>query len=402
MAEVNHTDRGHAMLSASGAHRWMNCTPSARLESKVLEEGSSIYAKEGTLAHELAELKLRKEYFRDQVDLKTYYAEAKKIETEAKNLMGPDAFLEMEKEVSKYTVLVMESFRAAKKKDTNATILLEEKLDYSHIVPEGYGTGDTTVIGGGLLEITDLKYGKGVRVDAEENPQLVLYAAGALNAFDLYYDIKRVKMTVIQPRLDHYSTWEISVEELRTWIGNKISPKAQLAYKGEGEKQAGSWCKFCKVKALCRTLADHNLELAKHDFRNPDLMDTAEVAEIYGQVPLLLDWAKSLSDHLLKEALAGNPVPGYKLVEGRSNRRWTDEEKIREVLKSKKYRISDYMISKLGGIGHIEKLLGKDKFNKYLNGLVEKPQGSPTLVPESDKRPAFGIEQAKEDFSEEI
>lgn len=403
MAGIDHGGRGHALLSASGASRWLNCTPSARLESKVLEETTSIYAQEGTFAHEYAELKLRKEFFKDEVNTKTYISEEKKLKTQVIKLMGSeDSWKEMEQMVSKYFVFVMEAYNIARKRDPDVVIALEETLDYSHIAPEGFGTGDTTIIGGNTLEIIDLKYGKGIQVDAEGNPQLKLYGLGALREYDMYYDIEIVKMTIIQPRLDHYSSLEMSVEDLIAWGETEAKPRAQLAFAGKGEKAAGSWCRFCKVKAMCRTLADKNLDLAKHDFKEPDLMTVEEILEIYEQVPMLVDWANSLGPHLLSEALKEVDIPGYKVVEGRSRRSWVDEKRVRSVLRKANFKASEYAVSKLQGIPHVEKLLGKDMFDMVLDDLVYKPPGAPTLVPESDKRPVMGLAQAKRDFGDPL
>lgn len=389
MAEVNHTARKHALLSASGADRWMNCTPSARIEEKVKDK-TSTYAEEGTLAHEFANLELFK-YF-GNITEKEYNREIKKLR---KHELYSD---EMESEVEKYTEFCIQTFQESNTKN-DAVVLIEEKLDFSHVVEHGYGTGDFGVVADKILDITDLKYGKGVRVSAERNSQLMLYGVGALRKYDLLYDIDFVRLTIVQPRLDHIDSFMIPKEDLLTWAEEEVKPKAALAYKGEGEQVVGDWCKFCKVKAVCRAMTEYNKELIKFEFRDPQQLNDQEMLEIYSRLDLLVDWAGSVKSHMLETALTGKVWKGLKLVEGRSNRKWQNEKAVENVLKSLGYTKSKYTKSALKGISDIEKLVGKADFKEKLSELVIKPQGAPTLVPESDKRPAFGSEQAKADFS---
>lgn len=395
---MEHSERDHALLSASGAHRWMNCTPSALLEDKVPDQEASIYAAEGTIAHELAELKLRWHYIEFDMDTKTYKKEAKKLEAKLKDLDPSLSFQEMDSETDKYVELVKEEISQLSE---GRTILLEEELDTSAYIPEGFCTGDEIGIGDGILHIIDLKYGKGIRVDAPGNPQTRIYGLGALDKYELHYDIQKVKMIIIQPRLDHYSSETLTVEELKEWAEKELKPKAFMAINGKGGKVAGDWCKFCKVKAMCPALAKKNMDLAKEDFKEPELLGIPRVAEIFGQATMLLDWVNSMASYLKEQALKGEVIPGYKLVEGRSNRVISDEKEAIKALRAAKFKPSQYMISKLGGIGMIEKLVGKDNIETILEGIILKPEGAPTLVPESDKRPAMGIEQAKIDFQPE-
>lgn len=399
MAGVDHTDRDHAVLSASGASRWMNCTPSARLEEKVSEK-SSVYAKEGTIAHELSDVNLQREY--KGLHGRTHNAEKRKLKTRLLKLLGSDdetQFTQMEREVLKYTDIVKEAFSAAQKRTPDATIELEQRLDYSYLVPEGFGTGDVVIIADGLMEIIDLKYGRGVTVYAKLNEQLMLYALGALEKFDLSYAIDRVKMTIVQPRLDHYDAWETSAKYLRNWGEKVVREKAVAAWNGEGEKVVGDWCKFCKVKAVCRAMAEHNLELAKHDFKTPDLMTVEELAPILKRGSMLQDWLAAIATYLYKELKEDRPVPGYKLVAGKSNRRWVNEPLAIETLKDLGHPKDKIVNEKIKGIGDIERLLGKDLFEKEMNKMVEKPLGEPTMVDAEDPRPAYGLASAKEDFS---
>lgn len=387
---TNHSNRKHALLSASGSSRWMNCTPSARLEENFKDE-RSVYADEGTLAHEFGDVELR-----HRLGLISKAVYSKEIAKLRKHELYSS---EMQPEVEKYVGIVLEAFNVAKQKNEDAVILIEQRLDFSHLVEKGFGTGDAVIIADGVLEVIDLKYGKGVRVDADDNPQLKLYGSGALREYELLYDIRTVRLTIVQPRLDHVSVFDVSVEDLKSWGEKEVRPKAQKAYKGEGEQTPGEWCKFCKAKSICRALAQENMKLAAYEFQDPHLLSDKEVLEIYGQLEVFYDWAKSLSSYVLDEALKGKAWPGYKIVEGRSNRKWLDETKVAEVLR-KDYGEDEFMISKLAGITAIEKLVGKAKFGPLLNEFIVKPPGAPTLVPESDKRPAMGIEQAKMDFKD--
>lgn len=388
---VEHSSRKHALLSASGASRWINCTPSARLEEKFDESARSVYAEEGTLAHEFGDITLR--YKNGELTKRVYNSELKKLRKEA---LYTD---EMEGQVAKYIDIVMEMFAEAKTRTPDAVMLVEERLDFSHLVEKGFGTGDTCIIADGILDIIDLKYGKGIQVEAEQNPQLKLYGSGALRAFEMMYDIHTVRLTVVQPRLDHVSTWETSVEELEDWGEKEVKVKATKAYKGAGVQKAGDWCKFCKVAPMCATLAAKNVKLAQHDFRDPHLLTPKQLMDVYKQMPMLTNWVSAVGKYLLQEALKGKKWPGYKVVEGKSNRKWVDEEKVKELLENDMWSEDQYMKSSLQGITAIEKLLGKQDFYALLGDWVDKPQGKPTLVPEGDKRrPMLGLEQAKDDF----
>ena len=392
MAETNHTARKHALLSASGASRWLHCTPSARLEEKFQESAPSVHAEEGTLAHELSDVHLR--YLNGEISVQSRKKELTKI---AKHKLYE---VQMQAEVDKYIEYVVEALNVARATTPDAKLLVEERVDFSHLVERGFGTGDACIVGDGTLEIIDLKYGRGVQVFAENNPQLMLYAAGAIRRYEMVYDIKEVRMTIVQPRLDHISSWTISVEELEKWGAEVVRPKAAEAYQGKGVKQVGEWCRWCKVKASCPAQAEYNLALAKHDFEEPPLLPLSRVIEIYKQLPMLVDWANSVADFLKAEALRGTPIEGYKLVEGRSSRAWTDEAAVEaELLTLPDTRPADYLVTKLAGIPAVEKLVGKKIFPDLLGKYVSKPQGAPTLVPESDGRPPLNsLETAKKDF----
>lgn len=390
--EVNHSERAHALLSASGASRWIKCTPSPRLEEGFANESSS-FAEEGTLAHEFAELNLKL-----QLDL----IEIGEYDLSALEHFRSDYYSdEMIHFVQVHIDYVTEQFAEAKRKTPDAILLIEQKVDITHLIEEGFGTCDVIIIADGTLEVIDLKYGLGVRVSAEDNSQLKLYGSGALEAYDLMYDIHTVKLTITQPRMDSISSWEISAKDLRQWGEEVVKPKAQIAYAGEGEQVTGDWCKFCKASPRCKAQADKALELAKLDFAEPMLLTDAELIDVYAQSPQVTKWLSSVTDYIFKEALAGKKWEGYKLVDGQNRRGWTDEEKAQRIL-STDYDEHHYVTTKLKGIGDIEKLVGKKVFPALLGDVVAFKKTSPSLVHESDKRPALGIDQAKADFAEDL
>ena len=398
MAAPAHSERKHALLSASHAARWLACPPSARLEEKFKEtcgfQDSSVYAEEGTLAHEFAELSLRLASGRiSKVDYKSAL----------EALRGHELYSEeIEEQVEKYSAYVMEAFEHAKTVVPDPVLFIEEKLDFSHIVEEGFGTGDSGIIADGTMEVIDLKYGKGVKVEACENPQLKLYALGALRSYEMLYDIHTVRLTIVQPRIDNIVSWDISVKDLYKWAYETVKPIAEKAYVGKGIQKAGEHCKFCTVKAMCNTLAQRNIALAKHEFKDPQLLTEKQLIDVYKQIPMLVDWANSVGEFLFNKALAGEKVEGYKLVEAPSRRRWTNEEDVQAKLKEEGYTEEQFNTVKLKGISDIEKLIGKKNFPALMEGFVIKPQGNPILVPETDKRPEYkSLEQAKQDFGNE-
>ena len=393
MAKVNHAQRDHALLSASGAHRWLNCTPSAKLEEAYGERKSSPYAAEGTLAHELSELYLKHDV------LKTMWTD--EFMAELDKVMVHELFNdEMLDVIPIYTDYCRDQFNEALQNSIFSVMEIEQKLDLTEYIPESFGTADCVIISDGVMEVIDLKYGKGVPVYADYNPQLMLYGLGALNKYDFMYEIESVKLTVVQPRLNNISSFLISVDELRKWANDVLKPQAELAFSGEGELNAGEWCKFCAVKNKCRALYEKQIELAKYEFKEPKLLSDEEIADILGRIPQLTEWANSVSEYAKDEAVNHGKVwPGYKLVEGRSIRKWSDEDSAAKAILSIPGVSEDQVYNtKLKGISDIEKLVGKKIFAEKLSDVVVKPQGAPTLVPESDKRPAMGISQAIKDF----
>ncbi|WP_196007889.1 DUF2800 domain-containing protein [Clostridium tyrobutyricum] len=360
----------HALLSASSSHRWISCPPSARLEQNF-ENKDSIFAAEGTAAHALAEYKLKK-YLGIKI---------KKPKSEFD-----------EKELEYYTDIYFnyacELIAEAKARSRDPIILVEQKLDFSNYVKDAFGTGDLVIVADGILDVVDLKYGKGVEVSAVNNPQMMLYAIGALNLFDSLYDIKKVRMTICQPRLDNISTFEITVDDLIKWAEDVVKPKADLAIKGEGEFCAGEHCRFCRAKFNCRARADENMKMAQYDFRKGPLLNDDEITEILSGIDELQKWANDIQAYALDKAVNENKKwDGFKLVEGRSSRKYSDEEAVSKTLIDAGYKEGDIYSKNLLGITAMEKAMGKKKFKELLNNLVYKPQRKLTLVAQSDKRP---------------
>ncbi|RZT02927.1 DUF2800 domain-containing protein [Cuneatibacter caecimuris] len=382
----------HAKLSASGAHRWMACTPSANLEEQFPDK-SSEYAEEGTLAHSLAELILR--YNNNEISKKTYSTRLNKLKKD------PLYSQEMQEYVEDYALQVWEQINEVKAACPDAQALFEQRLDFSDYVPEGFGTGDVVIIADDMLQIIDLKYGKGVGVSAIGNPQLRLYGLGAWLEHSMLYDIRRIRMTVVQPRLENVSTEELSIEELLDWAETEVKPRARLAMEGEGEFCVGDHCRFCKAFATCRAQKDHQMELAKYEFADSELLDDSEIGEVLSRVDALAKWAEAVKDYAFDQALNhGVHYDGWKLVEGRSNRRYIDDTRVAEVLQKAGYH-EIYKPKELQGITAMEKLIGKKQFADLLDGLVEKPEGKPVLVPQTDKRPELdSAEKIKNEFNE--
>ena len=373
------TPSDHALLSASGAHRWLNCTPSARLESDE-PESTSAAAEQGTAAHALAEHKLRRA-----------------LKQRSKRPVSAWIDDEMETLTDDYVAYVQEHISIAQETCGDPQVLIEQRLDFSHIVPGSFGTGDCVIIAEPTLQIIDLKYGQGVLVEAVNNPQLMLYALGALHAFGSLYDIETVSVTIYQPRRANVDTWEISVAELEQWAETEVKPKAELASAGEGEFCPGSWCQFCRIAPTCRARAEANLQLAKLEFVPPAELSDAEIADVLTRIPQLKTWASDVEAYALSKAVnQGVVFEGFKLVAGRSVRKYTSETDVAEAAEAAGYR--DIWDRKLITLTAMEKLMGKPAFNEILGDLVTKPAGKPTLVPASDKRPALDLVSAATDF----
>ena len=371
----------HAYLSASASHRWMACPPSARLCAQE-DDRTSEYAIQGSCAHELGQFLVEQALgreCRDPTEDLTYYN------------------AEMQEAAEAYRDFVMEQVNAAKALCREPLVCVEQTLDYSKWVQHGYGTGDCVIVADGMLHVIDLKFGVGILVSADHNSQLMCYALGALDTFGCLYDFDRVRLSIFQPRRDNVDTCETSKAELLRWAEEVLAPVARLAYKGEGEFKAGDHCQFCKVKATCRKRAEYAMELARFDFADPPTLDDDEIAGILPRIDTLVSWAEDVKAWALQQALSGVTYPGWKLVEGRSNRKYSDEAAVAAVVTKAGF---DPYEQKLLGITAMTRQLGKKRFDELLSGLIVKPQGKPVLVPETDKRPVFNT--AADDFKEEI
>ena len=369
----------HAYLSASASHRWLACPPSAKLCANIADQTSE-YAQQGTDCHELCAYLVEKALGRAVTD-------------PTENLTFYDA--EMQNCAEEYRNYVLEQIEAAKEFCKDPQVMIEQRLDFSRWVENGFGTGDCVIVADEVLQIIDYKHGLGVLVSAGDeehggNSQMMCYALGALEAFGDIYDINQIKMTIFQPRRDNVSTYTISKDELLKWADEILAPTAQLAYVGEGEFKAGDHCQFWKVKATCRKRAEYNLELAKYDFEMPATLDDIEIASILANVDEMISWGNDIKEYALQQAQSGVHFDGWKIVEGRSNRKFTDEAAVAFKVKDAGY---DPYEKKLLGITAMSTLLGKKKFEELLGELVYKPPGKPALVPESDKRPAMNIQQ---------
>lgn len=370
----------HAILSPSSAHRWLNCTRSARLELEFSDKETAAAA-EGTAAHALCEHKVKKAL--------------KQRSSRPVSQFDSD---EMEELTDAYRDYVIEQLTQERQICPDAQIFIETRLDLTPYVPGSYGTCDCLIVSDKKLHIIDFKYGQGVLVEAERNPQMMLYALGALDIYYGLYDFKEVEMTIFQPRRENVSTWSESVDELRKWAQEDLKPKAELADSGEGEFSSGDWCLFCKAAIKCRARAQAKLELAKQEFSLPPLLTDEEIEDILPKLSDLTKWANDILAYATDAALNhGKQWKGFKVVEGRSVRKYSDEDAVIKAAKSAGY--TDIFKTSLITLTEMEKLMGKKKFKETLGGLVIKPQGKPTLVPAADKRPAITGNDAKSDFN---
>lgn len=375
----------HALLSPSAAHRWMNCTAAPRLEINVEDAGSD-YAAEGTLAHAYCALKLKKYLGLPTAD------EEKEIEALSQYHTG-----EMDEYTDTYVSIVLEKFNAARAHTKDAQLLVETRLDFSKHIPDAFGTADAIIIADGTIDEIDFKYGKGVKVSAFQNPQMMIYGLGAFEKFDFEYDIRRVRMTIIQPRIDNLSEYEVTTAELLSWAIKELEPKAKEAYSGKGKQQPGDWCQFCKVKHTCRALVNLCKETAQN---NAQLLSTDELAkDVLPMLPIIKTWLAGVEDYALQQALSGVSLPGWKLVEGRSNRKIVNVEGAATALINAGYaKTAIYKPQELCTITELEKMVGKKQFAALCADFIEKPKGKPTLAEESDKRPA--LDPVAEDFKD--
>lgn len=362
----------HAFLSPSGSHRWLNCTPSAMLEAEF-PSSTSTAAEEGTAAHAFCEHKLNKAiHKRSKRPISTYDSD------------------EMQEYTDNYVEYVLEQLETAKQGCKDPMLLIEQQVDFSEFVPDGYGTADCIIASDDTLHIIDFKYGLGVLVDAEWNTQLMCYSIGALNIFDSIYDIKKVTMHIFQPRRENVQCWTISVEELRDWAENELKPKAQLALNGEGEYRPGEWCQFCRAAVKCRARAEEKLKLAQKEFKPPPLLTDEEIEKVLAVLSDLVKWAEEIYAYASDAAINhGREWAGFKLVESVTKRRYKDDEAVAEAAKTNGF--TDIYRHSLITMTEMQKMMGKTRFEEILGDLIIKPPGKPTLVPISDKRPAINV-----------
>lgn len=404
----------HAVLSASSSKQWLHCPPSIRLQENFPNE-SSVYAAEGTFAHEVCEYKVRK-YLKERVKR----PQSEEFDTE-----------EIEQITDVYTEFVITIIEQMRQNGCEPLAFVEERVNYSHIAPSGFGTADMLIIGKdengkGLLHVVDFKTGKGVFVDADHNSQMMLYALGGLAAYGFIYEIETVRMSIVQPRLDNISTFECSRQELEEW-GESIKPIAKLAYEGKGEQKPGDWCRFCRAKPVCKACADEALALCREDFldldagafdtaeesdmtapyeadtqtavfKQPGLIPLSELAEILPTLNRISSWVEAVFAVVSSEAINhGVPIPGYKVVEGRSKRVFTDTKAVVDTAVQNGY--TDLYKQSLITLTEFEKMMGKKKFNELLGKFVAKPPGKLALVPDSDPRDAVDLTTAEQEFS---
>lgn len=372
------SERAHALLSASGAHRWMNCTPSAILETQFPDTTSEA-AKEGTLAHELAEAKVMHYMHIDGFTKRKLTIKTNKLKKD------PLWQAEMERYTDEYLDFIKTEALSYK---VHPFVKVEEKIDLTAYVPDGFGTADCIIIAAGVLQVIDLKYGKGVPVSPERNEQLMLYALGTYAKYGFLFDIKSVKLSIVQPRIDNTASWAISIESLLEF-GETVKEKANVAIKGEGTHNPGDWCRFCRARRNCRARADENAKLAFATEKKPPLITNEEVGEYLRLGEDVAKWLSDLKDYALTECLAGKDVPGWKAVEGRSSREWTNMEEAFNAISEDGMDEAMLYERKPLSLAQVEKLMGKAHFNDVCMMYVTKKPGKPTLVMESDKREAI-------------
>jgi hypothetical protein len=380
----------HAKLSASGSEKWMTCTPSAKMEESFPDE-SSEFAREGTFAHAVFEQELLQFLGRPYEDLDP--ADVEKYDNQ-----------DLRDHVMDAVRAVIERIKEAYSVCKDPKILVEQRLDFSPWVPEGFGTGDVVIVTDASIEVMDLKYGKGIVVEAEANSQMRLYGLGAYNEFSHLYDIKQCRMTVLQPRLNNYSSEQLAMDKLLDWGRDVVKPLAKKAWAGEGQMVAGDHCTkgFCRARYQCPQRAKQAYELAQKDFAllEPELLTLNQLVEVLAKADQAIDWLNDVKAYAFKQAEQGKEIPGYKLVEGRSVRKYTDPDGVAKCLLENGINEALIYEKSLLGITAMEKVLGKKEFTRLLNDFIVKPPGKPTLVPDGDKRLALTAEaSANADFN---
>ena len=374
----------HALLGPSGANKWLNCPPSARLEENIPEKPSP-FAAEGTVAHTKGEQKIN--------NAKDGHGR-RKVKCDDK---------EMDEATTDYMNYVLEVWNGEKAKCPDAQLFVEVQEDLSTWIPDGFGTSDAVIVSDDTLHVIDLKYGKGVAVSATDNPQLQLYAAGAMEIYEMLYSFEKIKLHIFQPRIDNINTAETTKTKLKAWLNDVVRPAAEKAYRGAGETNPGAWCKFCKVKGQCKKRAEKNKVIAEEkDMMKALLLTDEEIAGLLPQLKEIQEWCKDLQEFALDQAMQGTRYAGYKLVEGTSRRKIVAPEEAQQKLEAEGYTADQITTTKLKTITELEKLVGKKEFTALVGEYIEKPPGAPTLVPESDKRPELKEKVAMDAWAEEL
>lgn len=387
--EVSHGERAHSMLGASSASRWIACPPSARLCDAIPDDRSSEFALQGEAAHEYSEHLLR--------CYLSGYDGADVASVQAFEEDNPYFDAEMGEEVGKYVDYVIRTYETEEMDSLGIDVEfeIEQRLDYSAWAEDGYGTGDVLIVSDGVLHVIDLKYGKGVKVSAEDNTQLKLYALGAYDKYCGVYEFDDIHLHIIQPRLDNFSQYTLKVDELIHWADSIVVPAAKLAFAGEGEFKTGDHCRWCKVKGNCVARAEENMAALDHDFQEPALIPDDEMGAILHVALKLKEWAADVEAHVKKQIMQGKKVDGWKQVRGRSSRKFTDLQKVSDRLYEDFVREDVFLKEpELKSLTQIEKALGKKAFKELLGDLVDKPEGALTVVPESDERQAVNTVDA--------
>lgn len=381
-------EKAHAVLSASSSHKWLKCTRSARLE-ETFPDKTSEYMEEGTLAHEIAEFKVRDSLLDDTTPKSTRTKKLNKLKNRK----------HFDKEMFTHTDTYLEFIKGEALQTGNKPfIAVEQRLDFSRYVPEGFGTADCILISGDTLQVIDFKYGKGVKVEAENNPQMKLYALGAIEQFKMFYDIKYIKMTIVQPRMDNISSYEIPIEPLLEWGETVVKPQAQKAFMGIGEFEKGEHCRFCKAKGACEFRADEYVKDIEEAQNTTGILSNDKVGEILTKLQGVEQWIIDLRDYALEKILKGENIKGWKAVEGKSNRKIVEQEKAFEILIANGHKEAMLYERRPLTLTALEKAIGKKELATAIGDYIEKPKGAPTLVVETDKREPYKSISALEEF----
>ncbi len=392
---IEHSNRAHALLAPSAAHRWLNCTPSARLEDEYGKNSTSSYAQEGTIAHELCEVRLRFELGWLKGDDFDNALEQVLSKAQDAGVYGE----EMEDAVDQYVETCLSLYTELRQSHAICDIMLETPVTLTDYVPDSFGSVDCLIAADNTIYIVDFKYGKGVVVSAQHNQQMMLYALGAIHKLDSLYDIDQIAMLIVQPRANNFDRYDISAKELLLWANQELKAKAMMAFEGRGELNAGGWCQFCGVRNRCRKLYEQQLEIAKYEFRQPATLTDEELADVVLRSAEFIQWINSIREYVYKQLENGNSMPGLKLVPGRRTRAWkATEEEVYNTLHDKLHLDDeDIFTKKLNSLTTIEKLVGKKAFAEATKDVIGYKEAAPSMVPESDKRDAI-VNSAVQDF----